>query len=79
MLERSVTIDKQGRIPLPSDIRHALGIGPDDKLTLRLIDRKLIIETETALGPITSRIAGMGLPVATWEQMEDEIEQGRLR
>ena len=78
MFEQTVTVDKRGRIALPADVRQALGVGPDDKLTMRLVDKKLVLEAKPELGPITRRIAAMGLPVADWEDMEQQIEQGRL-
>lgn len=77
MIERTVTVDKHGCIPLPSDVREALGVQPADEVTLRLVDGKLIIEAKRELGPITARIAAMDLPVSDWATMEHEIEQGR--
>jgi AbrB family looped-hinge helix DNA binding protein len=78
MLERTVTLDKQGRLALPTDVRDALGVGPDSRLTMRVVDKKLILEATPEIGPITSRIARMDLPVSDWDTMQRQIEQGRL-
>jgi hypothetical protein len=40
--------------------------------------RGLLIRSKRSDTPITDRIAAMSLPVAEWEQMEREIEAGRL-
>ncbi len=77
MIEQTVTLDKRGRIALPSDVQQALGVGPEDKLTLRIIDKKLVLEAMPEVGPLTRRIAAMNLPVSDWELMEHQIEQGR--
>lgn len=43
----TVTIDKQGRLVLPSRIRKALGLGGGDDLTVRLENSQIILEPKT--------------------------------
>jgi AbrB family looped-hinge helix DNA binding protein len=43
-MEDTVTIDKQGRLVLPSHIRKALGLKEGGKLSIRLDSSRLILE-----------------------------------
>jgi AbrB family looped-hinge helix DNA binding protein len=78
MSPQTVVIDHAGRITLPKSALDALGVRPDEEVTLLLTDEGLVIKPKRAAVPITERIAAMNLPVADWETMEQEIEAGRL-
>jgi hypothetical protein len=57
----------------------ALGIvgNQETEVVLELAGAGVVIKPKGALPPITARIAAMNLPIADWEQMEREIEEGR--
>ena len=78
MSPQTVVIDHAGRITLPKSALDALGVHPDEEVTLSLTDEGLVIKPKRTAATITERIAAMNLPVADWETMEPEIEAGRL-
>ena len=78
MSPQTVVIDHAGRITLPKSALDALGVHPDEEVTLSLTDEGLVIKPKRTAATITERIAAMNLPVADWETMEQEIEAGRL-
>ncbi|HFD39682.1 MAG TPA: AbrB/MazE/SpoVT family DNA-binding domain-containing protein [Anaerolineae bacterium] len=78
MWAKTVAIDKSGRITLPNDILQALGIRPETEAIIELTETGALIKSKRTVTPITDQIAAMNLPVDRWEQMEREIEAGRL-
>lgn len=48
------------------------------EVTIELTNAAMVIRPKQAFPPITTDIASMNLPVADWEQMEHEIEKGRV-
>lgn len=79
MFTQTVTIDQSGRIMLPEPILNALGVQPESELIIELTEHGVSIRTQPSATPITDRLATMNLPVGEWEQMEKEIEAGRLK
>jgi hypothetical protein len=51
---------------------------PDAEVVVELTEIGIVIRPKRQDAPITSRIADMDLPVADWDQMEHDIETGRL-
>ena len=78
MFTQTITIDRAGRITLPKQILDALGVRPEAEVVIELTETGLVIKPKHLITPITERIAAMNLPVADWDQMEQEIEAGRL-
>lgn len=80
MFSQTTTIDRNGRITLPQPILAALGVHTLSKaeVTVELTEIGVVIKSKRSVTPLTDRIAAMGLPVADWTQMEQEIEAGRL-
>lgn len=78
MLAQTITIDRAGHIALPKQILDALGLRPEAEVVIELTETAIMIKPKHPTVPITERIAAMGLPVAGWDQMEQEIEAGRL-
>jgi AbrB family looped-hinge helix DNA binding protein len=78
MLAQTITIDQAGRITLPKQILDALKLQPETELVIEVIETGIVIRPKHLAAPLTERIAAMNLPVANWEQMEREIEAGRL-
>jgi AbrB family looped-hinge helix DNA binding protein len=66
MLAQTVKVDRSGRVVLPKNIRERLKIRPGSEVIVEIKDT------------ITQRIASLRLPVGDWDQMEREIEAGRL-
>ena len=77
MLSQISTIDKNGRVALPKPMLDALGIASDSEVVIELTDVGIIIKSTNLTPSITQRIADMNLPVAEWEEMEQEIDAGR--
>ena len=78
MFTQTITIDRAGRITLPKQILDALGVYPEAEVVIELMETGVVIKPKHLITPITERIAAMNLPVAEWDQMEQEIEAGRL-
>ena len=78
MFTQTITIDRAGRITLPKQILDALGVYPEAEVVIELMETGVVIKPKHLITPITERIAAMNLPVADWDQMEQEIEAGRL-
>ena len=79
MFSQTVPIDHAGRITLPKQILDALGLPPETEVIIELTETGAVIKSRCFATPITERIAAMGLPVSDWDQMEQEIEAGRLK
>ena len=77
MLSQMSTIDKNGRVALPKPMLDALGIASDSEVVIELTDAGIVIKSTNLTPSITQRIADMNLPVADWDEMEQEIDAGR--
>ena len=77
MLSQMSTIDKNGRVALPKPMLDALGITSDSEVVIELTDAGIVIKSTNLTPSITQRIADMNLPVADWDEMEQEIDAGR--
>jgi AbrB family looped-hinge helix DNA binding protein len=77
MLSQTSTIDKNGRVALPKPMLDALGITSDSEVVIELTDAGIVIKSSNLTPSITQRIADMNLPVADWDEMEQEIDAGR--
>lgn len=78
MPKEIVKIDKYGRIKLPEQIRQHFGLTPNSAVTIELTASGIIIRPQKITGSVTRRISKMNLPVAEWEEMEDETGEGRF-
>lgn len=79
MLTQTITIDQAGRITLPQQVLDALGLSTssETEVIIEFTTEGIVLKPKTSATPLTDRIAAMNLPVADWEQMEQEIEAGR--
>lgn len=73
----TVKVDKQGKLTLPQDALDALGVKKEAELVMELTEDGVLLSFKKSLPPLTEQIAGMNLPVSSWEQMESEVEAGR--
>lgn len=53
-MARSVTLTDNGDIPVPEDMRRALGLAPRQTVRLRRVENRLVVE-KGAGGPLTLR------------------------
>ncbi|EDN67828.1 hypothetical protein BGP_1087 [Beggiatoa sp. PS] len=79
MITQECQIDSQGRMTLPKQAFDLLGLLPNMRVMVELTKNSLVIKAKPDLPPITAEIAQMNLPVADWEQMAQEIEEGRIK
>ena len=75
---QTTTIDPKGRLTLPKKMRDMLGITQETEVIPELTDIGLMIKLKQAPPPLTAKLAALDLPVGDWEEMETEIEEGRL-
>lgn len=73
-----IVIDKSGKLTLPQQVLDALGISSTTEVLVEVTEQGLIITPKQKRPSLTEQIGQMDLPVADWEQMEQEIEKGRL-
>jgi bifunctional DNA-binding transcriptional regulator/antitoxin component of YhaV-PrlF toxin-antitoxin module len=80
MYVQAGVIEQGGRITLPRQILDALGIQPsrETEVIVELTEAGVVIKPRLSAHPITDRLASMSLPVADWDQMEQDIEAGRV-
>ncbi len=80
MFAQTSVIEQGGHITLPQQILDALGIhtSRETKVIVELTEAGVVIRPMASAHPITDRLASLSLPVADWDQMEREIEAGRL-
>lgn len=76
----TLTIDQQGRIKLPWQIIESLGMNIDTELIVEMTESGLLLKPKSSptSTPLTDQLSAMNLPVADWDQMEQEIEDGRF-
>ena len=78
MATQVLKIDKHGRIQLPEKMRKTYGLFPETDVLIELKDDGIYIKPKLTATPITQKIAEMELPVSDWDEMEDEMAQGRF-
>lgn len=79
MMIQTAKIDRSGRISLPKPVRDFLRLKPGSQVIIEVRGKEVTLRAgEGATTSITNRIAALALPVGDWEQMEREIEAGRL-
>ena len=78
MLTETVRMDRSGRVMLPKPIRNFLNIQPGAALVFEMKETGVLLRPQERTSTITARIAALALPVGDWDQMEREIEAGRL-
>jgi len=80
MFTQTVKVDRSGRVVLPKSIRERLRIEPGSKMIIEMKDQEVMLRLQEGdrATTITRRISALRLPVGDWDQMEREIEAGRL-
>jgi AbrB family looped-hinge helix DNA binding protein len=77
MLTQLAKVDQTGRITLPKEALDTLGLTSEAEVIIETTNTEVVIRPQHPMQSITERIAQMNLPVADWQQMEEEIESGR--
>ncbi|MFO7680584.1 MAG: AbrB/MazE/SpoVT family DNA-binding domain-containing protein [Chloroflexota bacterium] len=77
-MAHTLTIDQKGRIELPWQILETWGLKADAELIIEMTEFGILIKPKTSPTPLTDQLAAMNLPAADWDEMEDEIDAGRL-
>jgi AbrB family looped-hinge helix DNA binding protein len=78
MTTQIARLDRSGRISLPKSVRDFLLLKPGSQVIIEMRGKEVMLRADEGSTNITSRIAALALPVGDWEQMEREIEAGRL-
>ena len=78
MTTQTARLDRSGRISLPNPVRDFLRLKPGSQVIIEMRGEEVMLRAEEGVTSITNRIAALALPVGDWEQMEREIEAGRL-
>lgn len=78
MSTQTAVIDRAGRITLPRQALDALGVSAEAEVVIETTDAGLLLRARRSPTPLTDAIAAMSLPVAGWEQMEAESQEGRV-
>ena len=74
VLSESVTLGQQGRVVIPAQWRHVLGLEPGATLSLRLDGRKITIETPA---DIVARLQSALAAIDPTRSMVDELISDR--
>lgn len=75
---QTLTIDQKGRIKLPWQMMESLGMKADTELIVEMTEFGLLLKPKSSSTPLTDQLSAMDLPVADWEQMEQETNAGRI-
>ncbi len=75
---QTLTIDQKGRIKLPWQMMESLGMKADTELIVEMTEFGLLLKPKSSATPLTDQLSAMDLPVADWEQMEQETNAGRI-
>lgn len=78
MTTQIARLDRSGRISLPKPVRDFLRLKPGSQVIIEVRGEEVTLRAGEDATNITNRIAALALPVGDWEQMEREIEAGRL-
>lgn len=79
MMTQTCKIDSQGKVTLPLEALTLLRLSPNMEVVMELTKTSVVLKSPVALPPITADIANLGLPVADWRQLAQEIEEGRIK
>jgi len=76
---KTVEMDKSGRVVIPSEIRRALKMSGEQTLLIEVRKEEIVLKPLRLKSDPVEAIAEMNLPIATWEEIEKQIEEGVLQ
>lgn len=69
-MDATVVIGKQGRLVVPAEVREELGLQPGDELTIRVEDRRMVLESGR---DARARLRGFAAAVDPARSLVDEL------
>jgi len=76
---KTVEMDKSGRVVIPREIRQALQMSGEQTLLIELRKEEIVLKPLRLKSDPVKAIAEMNLPIAKWEAIEKQIEEGVLQ
>ncbi|KPV64045.1 MAG: SpoVT / AbrB like domain protein [Candidatus Bathyarchaeota archaeon BA1] len=76
---KTIEMDKSGRVVIPREIRQALKISGEQTLLIELQKEEIVLKPLRLKSDPIKAIAEMNLPIAKWEEIEKQIEEGLLQ
>jgi len=78
-MAKTAEMDRLGRVVIPKEIRRTLQISEGQTLLIEISGGEIVLKPLHLKSDPVKAIAEMDLPVATWEEIEKQIEEGVLR
>ena len=72
----TVLMDKSGRVVIPKTIRQTLQMSGEQTLLIELRKEEIVLKPLHLKSDPVKAIAEMNLPIAKWEEIEKQIEEG---
>jgi len=76
---KTVEMDKSGRVVIPREIRQSLQMSGEQTLLIELRKEEIVLKPLRLKSDPVKAIAEMNLPIAKWEEIEKQIEEGVLQ
>jgi antitoxin PrlF len=69
-MDATLVLGQQGRLVIPAEIRSALGLAPGDRLHVRLVDRRVVLERQE---DAVAELRGLASAVPEERSLVDEL------
>ncbi|MGL5824765.1 MAG: AbrB/MazE/SpoVT family DNA-binding domain-containing protein [Nocardioides sp.] len=69
-MSATVVLGQQGRLVIPADVRAALGLAPGDRLHLRLVGHRVVLERQQ---DAAAELRGLASEVSATRSLVDEL------
>jgi AbrB family looped-hinge helix DNA binding protein len=69
-MDATLVLGQQGRVVIPAEIRSALGLAPGDRLHLRLVGRRVVMERQQ---DAVAELRGLASEVPDERSLVDEL------
>ena len=73
-MDATLILGQQGRLVIPAEVRHALGLSPGDRLHLRLVGHSVILERQQ---DAADELRGLASRVPRSRSLVDELLKDR--
>ena len=70
LMDATLVLGQQGRVVIPAEIRSALGLAPGDRLHLRLVGRRVVMERQQ---DAVAELRGLASEVPDERSLVDEL------
>ena len=75
-MAKIIEMDKSGRVVIPREIRRSLQMTGEQTLLIELRKEEIVLKPLRLKSEPVKAIAEMNLPLAKWEEVEKQIEEG---